>query len=116
MLLKKEYLQKIQNHPAKKGNFLELATIEYPAYLYNTSNANIILTDNRRYTMRDIGIIEDRVENLERVTTLISYSKIILQTLREYKILKVEIDLRVDFLLMIFLTVLEFDTFLNQQH
>jgi hypothetical protein len=56
--------------PSKKGNFLELATILYPAYLYNTSNANIILTDNRRYTMRDIGLIEDRVENLERVTTL----------------------------------------------
>jgi len=26
--------------------------------------------DNRRYTMRDIGLIEDRVENLERVTSL----------------------------------------------
>jgi hypothetical protein len=56
--------------PTKKGEFLELGTIEYPAYLYNASDANIILTDNRRYTMRDIGIIEDRVENLERVTTL----------------------------------------------
>jgi len=56
--------------PTKKGEFLELGTIEYPAYLYDTSDANIILTDNRRYTMRDIGIIEDRVENLERVTTL----------------------------------------------
>ena len=56
--------------PSKKGNFLELATIVYPAYLYNTSDANVILTDNRRYTMRDIGLIEDRVENLERVTTL----------------------------------------------
>jgi len=56
--------------PSKRGDFIELATITYPAYLYNTSNAGIILTDNRRYTMRDIGIIEDRVENLERVTTL----------------------------------------------
>ena len=56
--------------PSKRGNFLELGTIQYPAYLYDTSNANIILTDNRRYTMRDIGTIEDRVENLERVTTL----------------------------------------------
>ena len=56
--------------PSKRGDFIELATIAYPAYLYNTSNAGIVLTDNRRYTMRDIGIIEDRVENLERVTTL----------------------------------------------
>ena len=56
--------------PIKKGEFLELGTIEYPAYLYNPSDAFITLTDNRRYTMRDIGLIEDRVENLERVTTL----------------------------------------------
>ena len=56
--------------PTKNGEFLELGTIAYPAYLYNPSDANIILTDNRRYTMRDIGLIEDRVENLERVTTL----------------------------------------------
>jgi hypothetical protein len=56
--------------PTKKGEFLELGTIEYPAYLYSASDADIILTDNRRYTMRDIGIIEDRVENLERITTL----------------------------------------------
>ena len=66
---KRNFLQKIQNHLVR-GDFIELATITYPAYLYNTSNAGIILTDNRRYTMRDIGIIEDRVENLERVTTL----------------------------------------------
>ena len=49
---------------------MELATIELPPYLYNPDNARITLKDNRRYTMRDIGIIEDRVEELERVTTL----------------------------------------------
>ena len=56
--------------PTRRGEFLELGTISYPAYLYNPGDASIILTDNRRYTMRDIGLIEDRVENLERVTTL----------------------------------------------
>jgi hypothetical protein len=49
---------------------MELATIELPPYLYNPDNARITLQDNRRYTMRDIGTIEDRVEELERVTTL----------------------------------------------
>ena len=31
---------------------------------------SISLVDNRRYTMRDIGQLEDRIENLERVTSL----------------------------------------------
>ena len=36
-------------------SMMELATIAYPAYLYNPGDADIYLTDNRRYTMRDIG-------------------------------------------------------------
>jgi len=61
------------NHPQAPNidkRVMELATIELPPYLYNPNNARITLKDNRRYTMRDIGIIEDRVEELERVTTL----------------------------------------------
>ena len=35
---------------------MELAQIRLPAYLYNTvSNPDILLRDNRRFTMRDIG-------------------------------------------------------------
>ena len=49
---------------------MEVATINLPAYLYNTRDAVITLKDNRRYTMRDIGRIEDRVENLEETTSL----------------------------------------------
>jgi len=49
---------------------MELATIVLPPYLYDTDNVSINLFDNRRYTMRDIGKLEDRVENLERVTSL----------------------------------------------
>jgi hypothetical protein len=49
---------------------MEIATIKLPPYLYNPANAVVTLKDNRRYTMRDIGLIEDRVENLERVTSL----------------------------------------------
>ena len=52
------------------NNFLELGVIEYPAYLYNPLDAEITLTDSRRYTMRDIGDLENRIDNLERVTTL----------------------------------------------
>ena len=49
---------------------MEIATIKLPPYLYNPANATVTLMDNRRYTMRDIGLIEDRVETLERVTSL----------------------------------------------
>ena len=50
--------------------FLELGSLTLPAYLYKTEDVSLRLEDNRRYTMRDIGNIEDRVENLERYTTL----------------------------------------------
>jgi hypothetical protein len=56
--------------PSIPSDVMELATITLPPYLYNPKDAQISLVDNRRYTMRDIGRIEDRVENLERVTSL----------------------------------------------
>ena len=51
-------------------NSMEVATIELPAYLYDPDDAIIKVTDNVRYTMRDIGLLEDRIEVLEEVTSL----------------------------------------------
>ena len=56
--------------PVKNSELLELGTLNFPAYLYRPEDARIVLTDNRRYTMRDIGFIEDRVETLEELTSL----------------------------------------------
>ena len=56
--------------PQISSDMMEIGTIELPAYLYNPSDAVLTLVDNRRYTMRDIGKIEDRVENLETLTSL----------------------------------------------
>jgi len=56
--------------PSNDQSLMELATIVLPPYLYNPDNVSIDLVDNRRYTMRDIGQLEDRIENLERVTSL----------------------------------------------
>ena len=56
--------------PVKNDEVMQLGTIELPPYLYNTQNAALTLDDNRRFTMRDIGDIEDRVSNLEETTTL----------------------------------------------
>ena len=56
--------------PTNVEEAMDIATIEYPAYLYNPDDAKITLVDNRRYTMRDIGKIDDRVSNLETLTSL----------------------------------------------
>jgi len=67
--------------PTKVGELMELASIGLPAYLYNTQDAVLTLVDNRRFTMRDIGDIEDRVADLEETTTL-SLLEIDAQTLQ----------------------------------
>ena len=50
---------------------MEIAEIPLPAYLYDTVRHPLIrLCDNKRFTMRDIGDLEKRIENLELTTTL----------------------------------------------
>ena len=49
---------------------MTVATLKLPAYCYNPDDIEIITVDNRRFTMRDIGKLEDRIENLETVTSL----------------------------------------------
>ena len=56
--------------PEASDTALELARITYPAYVYDVNDIEIITIDNRRYTMRDIGKLEDRIENLEELTSL----------------------------------------------
>jgi len=56
--------------PVNVEEAMDIAFVDLPAYLYNPSDAKITLIDNKRYTMRDIGKLEDRIENLEVVTSL----------------------------------------------
>ena len=56
--------------PTNVEGAMDIATINLPAYLYNPDDAIILVKDNRRFTMRDIGKIEDRVDTLETVTSL----------------------------------------------
>ena len=57
--------------PTEVGNSMEIATISLPPYLFDTVKApNIRLQDNKRFTMRDIGALEKRIENLEVTTSL----------------------------------------------
>ena len=56
--------------PSTIEESMDLARIELPAYLFDTDNVNVYLFDNKRYTMRDIGDLEDRIANVEEVASL----------------------------------------------
>ena len=57
--------------PILADDAMELAQISYPAYLYNAATEpKIFHRDNRRFTMRDIGKLESRIETLEELTAL----------------------------------------------
>jgi hypothetical protein len=56
--------------PKDKDGAMTLYTLGLPAYTANTSDVKVEYKDNRRYTMRDIGSIDKRVQNLEYYTSL----------------------------------------------
>ena len=59
----------IPQSPVLADDAMEIAQIYFPPYLYNTAkDPKILLRDNRRFTMRDIGALENRIENIEEVT------------------------------------------------
>jgi len=49
---------------------LEIATIRLPAYLNNSEDASTSLVQHKRYTMKDISRLEDRLSNVEYYTSL----------------------------------------------
>ena len=58
--------------PEAPGTGMVLYNVTYMPFTYNTTNKQVIITsiDNRRYTMRDIGKLETRIEKLEEFTKL----------------------------------------------
>ena len=56
--------------PLDKDNGMTLYILSNPPYVTNSSNVSVSYINNRRYTMRDIGAIDKRVENLEYYTSL----------------------------------------------
>ena len=57
--------------PTEIGPSMEVAEITLPPYLYDPiKDPKIRLYDNKRYTMRDIGKLEKRINNLEEMTSL----------------------------------------------
>ena len=56
--------------PEELKDSIHLYDVSIPPYTFNTSDVKIKAIDNRRFTMRDIGRIQRRVENMEYYTQL----------------------------------------------
>ena len=56
--------------PVSVDDALEIATVDLPAYLYNTSQSSIQFLEHKRYRMVDIKQLENRIKNLEYYTAL----------------------------------------------
>ena len=56
--------------PKDRDGAMTLYKLREPAYVANTSEIIVEYMDNRRFTMKDIGNISKRVENLEYYTSL----------------------------------------------
>ena len=58
------------NAPKPIDNAMKLAEISLPPYILNTGDVRVNKENNRRYTMRDIGKLETRINNMEYYTAL----------------------------------------------
>lgn len=56
--------------PVEPAEAMTLYILSYPAYLGYASTTNIKTFKNKRYTMKDIGGLEKRIQNLEYYTSL----------------------------------------------
>lgn len=56
--------------PADDEDSMTLYTLQIPAYTFDIADIQTKYIDNRRFTMRDIGKLERRIENLEYYTSL----------------------------------------------
>jgi hypothetical protein len=56
--------------PSEVETSLEIATIFLPAYVYTSRDVRVQLTSHKRYRMKDITRIEDRLKNVEYYTSL----------------------------------------------
>ena len=60
----------VPQSPKNLDGAMHLYTLDIPAYTLDTDDITITKVDNKRYTMRDIGRLENRIENIEYYTQL----------------------------------------------
>ncbi len=56
--------------PAVLDNAMKLATIDVPAFTFTPDDVKVTREKTQRFTMKDIGKLQDRIENLEYYTSL----------------------------------------------
>ncbi len=56
--------------PADDEDSMTLYNLEVPAYTFNSTDVKVNYVDNKRFTMRDVGKLERRIENLEYYVSL----------------------------------------------
>ena len=56
--------------PADRENSMTLYSLTVPAYTHNPNDVGIKLIENKRYTMKDLGRVENRIDDIEYFTTL----------------------------------------------
>lgn len=56
--------------PVSASPAIEIATIAMPPYVYDAEEVIINSITHKRYTMRDIELLEQRISNIEQVTSL----------------------------------------------
>jgi len=56
--------------PADDDDSMTLYNLEIPAYTFNANDVKTNYVDNKRFTMRDVGRLERRIENLEYYVSL----------------------------------------------
>lgn len=57
-------------YPSTPDNSMELYKLSLNPYTLDDSDVSLTYVDNRRYTMRDIGDLETRMDKIEEITTL----------------------------------------------
>ena len=60
----------VRSRPEPVDNAIEIAEITYPPYLHNVEQASIKFLKYKRFQMKDIKKLEDRIKNLEYYTQL----------------------------------------------
>lgn len=58
------------NLPEPIRNTMDIVTLEIPPFTFSPDDVRVEKVDNRRYTMRDIGDLERRIDRLEYYTSL----------------------------------------------
>jgi hypothetical protein len=56
--------------PTNDDSALEIGTVYLPPYVYNAKTVKFTRTESKRYTMKDISKLEDRISNVEFYTSL----------------------------------------------